>query len=162
MLVRPYAADDLYQILELSIEAWTPAFASIREVLGEEMFRLHHGDDWREYQQGSVKQTLESANAAWVIEEDGVVAGFAVVTMIENEPIGELVMIAVDPAHQRKGLARQLIEHAEAWLRDAGVPVMMIQTGGDPGHEPARRTYENAGYTLMPAAQYFKALRPTE
>jgi GNAT superfamily N-acetyltransferase len=158
VLVRDYRADDLDQILELSIEAWTPNFESTREVLGDEMFRLQHGEDWREYQRASVRQTLESANAAWVIEEDGAVAGFAVVTMIENEPIGELVMIAVDPAQQRKGLAQQLIDRAEGWLRDAGVPVMMIQTGGDPGHEPARRTYENAGYTLMPAAQYFKAL----
>jgi hypothetical protein len=34
----------------------------------------------------------------------------------------------------------------------------MVETGGDPGHAPARRTYEKAGYTLMPIARYFKAL----
>jgi hypothetical protein len=36
--------------------------------------------------------------------------------------------------------------------------VAVIGTGGDPGHAPARRVYEQAGYLLMPAAQYFKVL----
>jgi hypothetical protein len=36
--------------------------------------------------------------------------------------------------------------------------VAVIGTGGDPGHAPARRLYEQAGYRLMQAAQYFKIL----
>jgi hypothetical protein len=36
--------------------------------------------------------------------------------------------------------------------------VPVIGTGGDPGHAPARRVYEQAGYRLVPAAQYFKVL----
>jgi len=34
----------------------------------------------------------------------------------------------------------------------------MVETGGDPGHAPARRVYEKAGYTGFPVAGYFKAL----
>ena len=157
-MIRPYRTDDLDRVLALSIEAWTPNFDSIREALGDEMFRLQHGDDWREYQRASVARTLEHAKQTWVAEVDGVVAGFASVNLLEDEPIGEIVMIAVDPAHQRLGLSSQLLETAERFLRDAGVPVAFIQTGGDPGHEPARRAYERAGYTHLPAAQYFKAL----
>jgi hypothetical protein len=40
--------------------------------------------------------------------------------------------------------------------------VAVIGTGGDPGHAPARRLYEHAGFRLMPAAQYFKVLRVGE
>jgi hypothetical protein len=36
--------------------------------------------------------------------------------------------------------------------------VAMVETGGDPGHAPARRTYEKAGFSLVPVARYFKAL----
>jgi hypothetical protein len=36
--------------------------------------------------------------------------------------------------------------------------VAMIGTGGDPGHAPARRTYDKAHYTVIPLARYFKAL----
>ncbi|WP_239945797.1 MULTISPECIES: GNAT family N-acetyltransferase [unclassified Streptomyces] len=31
-------------------------------------------------------------------------------------------------------------------------------TGGDPGHAPARRTCEKAGYTALPLVRYYKAL----
>jgi len=43
-------------------------------------------------------------------------------------------------------------------LKDAGMTVAMVETGGDPGHAPARRVYEKAGYTLLPTARYFKNL----
>jgi len=36
--------------------------------------------------------------------------------------------------------------------------VAMVETGGDPGHAAARRTYEKAGFTLVPIARYFKNL----
>ncbi|MEG3941431.1 hypothetical protein QT995_25235 [Microcoleus sp. S36b_A3] len=34
----------------------------------------------------------------------------------------------------------------------------MVETGGDPGHERARHTYEKAGFELFPVARYFKKL----
>jgi hypothetical protein len=43
-------------------------------------------------------------------------------------------------------------------MKDAGMSVAMIETGGDPGHAPARHTYEKVGYTLFPIARYFKKL----
>jgi GNAT superfamily N-acetyltransferase len=69
-----------------------------------------------------------------------------------------MAMLAVDPAAQRQGLGRALTDHATAWLRDAGMRVAVIGIGGDPGHVPARRVYEQVGYSVMPAAQYFKVL----
>ena len=36
--------------------------------------------------------------------------------------------------------------------------VAMIETGGDRGHAPARRIYEKAGYTPLPAVRFFKSL----
>ena len=33
-----------------------------------------------------------------------------------------------------------------------------VMTGGDPGHAPARRSYEKAGYTPLPLVRYYKAL----
>jgi RimJ/RimL family protein N-acetyltransferase len=34
----------------------------------------------------------------------------------------------------------------------------MVETGGDPGHERARHTYEKVGFELFPVARYFKKL----
>jgi hypothetical protein len=33
-----------------------------------------------------------------------------------------------------------------------------VETGGDPGHAPARRLYEQLGFGLFPIARYFKKL----
>jgi hypothetical protein len=48
-----------------------------------------------------------------------------------------------------------------AAILDAGLRGFIVvsrQTGGDPGHAPARRVYEKVDYRLLPAAGYYKAL----
>jgi len=67
-------------------------------------------------------------------------------------------MLAVDPDHQGRGIGTALTGFALDRLKDAGMKVAMVETGGDPGHAPARRVYEKAGYTLLPIARYFKNL----
>jgi len=49
-------------------------------------------------------------------------------------------------------------EHAPAWLTEHGMRVAMVETGGDPGHAPARRTYENAGFTPQPVVRCLREL----
>ena len=65
-------------------------------------------------------------------------------------------MIAVDPAFQRRGIAAKLTTRALAEFEKAGMSVAMVETGGDPGHAPARRAYESSGFRLLPIARYFK------
>jgi hypothetical protein len=43
-------------------------------------------------------------------------------------------------------------------MKDAGMSVAMVEAGGDPGNAPARRTYEKAGFGLLPVTRYFKKL----
>ena len=86
------------------------------------------------------------------------VVGFVAVELHADGRIGEIHMLAVDPAHQRAGIGTALTEFALAWIKDSGVGVAMVGTGADPGHAPARRTYEKAGMRLVPMARYFKKL----
>lgn len=67
-------------------------------------------------------------------------------------------MIAVDPSAQNQGIGAALAEVATDWLRESGMRTAMIETGGDPGHAPAPRLYEKAGYTPLPAVRFFKSL----
>ena len=67
-------------------------------------------------------------------------------------------MIAVDPDFQGQGIGSALIEFALEWMKDAGMSVAMVETGGDSGHAPARHTYEKMGFGLFPVARYFKKL----
>lgn len=36
--------------------------------------------------------------------------------------------------------------------------MMLVETGDDPGHEPARHLYERSGFERWPVARYFKAI----
>jgi hypothetical protein len=36
--------------------------------------------------------------------------------------------------------------------------IAMVETGGDPGHAPARAAYTATGFRLVPVARYFKDL----
>jgi GNAT superfamily N-acetyltransferase len=72
--------------------------------------------------------------------------------------MGEIYMVAVDPDFQGRGIGSALIEFALGWMKDAGMSIAMVETGGDPGHAPARYTYEKVGFELFPVARYFKKL----
>jgi ribosomal protein S18 acetylase RimI-like enzyme len=158
--IRDYQPADGEAVVALSLRAWAPVFGSMELVLGHEIFARLHGDDWRDYQARSVRDVLaDDAMRVWVTEAGGSVAGFVAATVFDSERrIGEIAMLAVDPACQHRGLGTALTEFGTAWLRDAGMRVAMIGTGGDPGHAPARRVYAKADYTLIPMARYFKAL----
>jgi len=43
-------------------------------------------------------------------------------------------------------------------MKECGMDLVEVGTGEDPGHAPARRSYEKAGYTPLPLVRYYKAL----
>jgi hypothetical protein len=43
-------------------------------------------------------------------------------------------------------------------MQAAGMEIAVVETGGDPGHAPARAAYEALGFTLLPVARYFRML----
>ena len=158
MLVREFDERDLPVVVELSLRAWAPVFVSIQGVLaGSGVYERLYPGDWRDAQRQAVTDTCRGG-PAWVADVDGVVAGFVAARLDHQRRMGEVTMLAVDPDHQRRGIGSGLTEFALAWLRDNGMTVAMVETGGDPGHAPARRTYERAGFTLLPVARYFTAL----
>lgn len=159
MTIRKLEVHDFDAVVRLAIRAWAPVFASLEGALGPTLFRTLHPDGWREHQQWAVASALwDGDRDVWVADSDGEPVGFVAVELRRDDGFGEIYMIAVDPDHQRKGIARDLTHHAVAHIRDAGLPVAMVETGGDPGHAPARALYQNAGFTELGIARYFKKL----
>ena len=158
--IREYRPGDDEPIVELSLRAWEPVFGSVAAELGPELNTLLHGEDWRDHQEREVRETLaRDGMRTWVADEDGRVAGFVSAAVVDpRRLIGEIAMLAVDPASQRRGIGAALTEVATAWLRECGMRVAFLGTGGDEGHAPARRLYDRAGFTCFPVTQYFKAL----
>ena len=146
----------------LSLRAWAPAFASLEQVLGSEIFRRQH-PDWREDQRRAVEEVCATKKGrVWVAEVVGTgaaVVGFVAIELHHPErEMGEISILAVDPDYQGGGIGTALTEFALERLKDSGMTVAMVETGGDPGHAAARRTYEKTGFTLLPIARYFKNL----
>ncbi len=46
-------------------------------------------------------------------------------------------------------------------FRDQGLSMINVDTGGDPGHAPARALYEAVGFTGLPVVSYYLAAEPT-
>lgn len=146
-------------VVELSLRAWAPVFASLREAMLPEVFRAFYRDDWRAAQRSAVEAVCDDPDVpVWVAREDERIAGFVALKLHAEDRMGEIYMIAVDPDLQRRGIASRLTGHAVDWFREAGMEIAMVETGGDPGHGPARRTYETSGFRLLPVARYFRAL----
>jgi GNAT superfamily N-acetyltransferase len=156
--IRPLHQDDTADIVDLSLRAWKPVFESLEAVLGRTIFLLLH-PDWRADQRCAVEEVLAAKTVeVWVATVADCVAGFAAAKLHTERRLGEVFMIAVDPRYQNNGVGAQLMSFALDRLRDQGMQVAMVDTGGDPGHAPARHVYEKTGFTLLPVARYFKAL----
>ena len=157
LLIRPATAADTDRIVELSLSAWGAVFASFESILGAALYQRVH-PDWTTSQATAVREAIER-NETWVaVADDDTVGGFVNVIFDEAESSGEIYMIAVDPAAQRRGIATALTELALDEMRARGLTLAIVATGGDPGHAPARATYEKAGFTACPQVWYSRLL----
>ena len=157
--IRELQERDLDAIVDLSLRAWEPVFDSLREVLGDPIFfRLK--PDWRAAQAEEVRDSCTSDERdAFVAVAEGRPVGFVTIALNAfNERMGVIEIIGVDPDFQRRGIASQLTIRALDHMRSCGMDIAAVGTGGDPGHAPARATYESLGFTLLPSARYLKLL----
>ena len=156
--IEPYDARQLEAIIRLSLRAWAPVFDSLQQVLELEVYREFY-PDWRISQQKAVESVCTAEDThVWVAINAGSTVGFVAVKLHPETSMGEIYMVAVDPDFQARGIGAALTEFALDWMKDAGMSMAMVETGGDPGHAPARRTYEKVGFGLLPIARYFKKL----
>ncbi|WP_293210218.1 MULTISPECIES: GNAT family N-acetyltransferase [unclassified Microcoleus] len=159
MRIEPYDAQQLDAIIRLSLRAWTPVFDSIQKAMDLDVYQSFYPDGWRVSQQEAVEGVCAAEDTnVWVAIDAGSTVGFVAVKLDSESSMGEIYMIAVDPDFQGRGIGSALTEFAVNWMKDAGMSVAMVETGGDPGHAAARRTYEKAGFGLLPIARYFKKL----
>lgn len=158
--VRPLVDADIAAVVSFAVDAWAPVFASIEAEMGPGGLPPVY-PDWRSAQARGVEGVCRDPdNEVWVAVRDGRPVGFVAVHGGEEgaATAGEIYMIAVAPGHQRSGVGTALLRHAVAELRSAHVELAVIATGGDPGHAPARRLYEKAGFRGVLQVQYYAEL----
>jgi GNAT superfamily N-acetyltransferase len=156
--IRPFHQQDSEAIITLSLLAWAPVFRSFENALGSAIFSRHY-PDWQADQSSVVMDYYRRKGMeAWVAVFDNAIAGFIVYELNATTRVGEVHLLAVHPDYQNRGIGIDLNEFALGKLQEAGMHLAVVGTGGDPGHAPARRSYEKAGYTALPLVRYYKAL----
>jgi GNAT superfamily N-acetyltransferase len=157
-IIRPQLDADIAAVVAFSLRAWQPVFESMARVLGPRLNRLVC-PDWTEGQARAVEEVCRDEKmTVWVAEVDARPVGFVAVAFRDDPNSAEIEMIAVDPDQQNRGIGSALLAHAFDWISAAGVQLVQLGTGGDPGHAPARHTYEKAGFTPLPLVRYYKEL----
>jgi ribosomal protein S18 acetylase RimI-like enzyme len=160
--LRSHRSDDIPELIALAKRAWAGVEESIDAVLGSPLDRLAT-PSWAAHHEAVVREACESPESSAVVAEgeSGKLVGFVAYVVHPESPgmseYGEITVIAVDPSARRSGLGRRLLDHAVEQLGALAVPVIMLSTGGDVGHAPARALYESAGFRLLPIAQYWRA-----
>jgi ribosomal protein S18 acetylase RimI-like enzyme len=157
--IRPLCEQDVEAVVRLSLAAWVPVFDSFQQILGAEIYR-EIWPNWRESQRDSIEAVCRDGATTSVLaaEIDGLVVGFLAYELHPEDHTAEVTFLAVDPAYQNEGIGTELNLVALERMRESGTDLVRVETGGDPSHAPARRSYEKAGYTGLPLVRYFKKL----
>jgi putative acetyltransferase len=89
----------------------------------------------------TIRDVYIPMSETWLAEEDGRVVGGVVgfIALLDNKVGG----LFIDPAHQRRGIGKMLLDHARS-LRDGAMTVHVFKANAG-----ARRFYERYGFTAV-------------
>jgi ribosomal protein S18 acetylase RimI-like enzyme len=157
--IRSVRDKDVDALVELTLLAFVPVFASFRGLLGPDIYPMIW-PNWRESQRETVESLCRDTdkNVVLVAEVEGSVVGFLAYKMRPKDDTAEVLLLAVHPDCQNRGIGTRLNERALQELKAAGVKLVELCAGGESSHAPARHSYEKAGYTALPLVRYYKNL----
>jgi predicted N-acetyltransferase YhbS len=116
--VRPARAGDAPAIAAVQARAWRQAFAAVLAADALDEDRL--AQSWRE----AVSAPPSPRHAVLVATSGGVVVGFVAIAPAADRDLteiaDEIVVLAVDPAHQRAGHGSRLLSAATTTMREHG------------------------------------------
>ena len=158
--LRRVAEGDVERCVELGVAAFRPIFVGWEEGYGKALFDALR-PDWEHEQAEYIREVCTADDReTWVAVVEDRVVGFIALYAESDSPLGRIEILAVDPDHQRSGIGTRLNELAVERFTEMGMSFVVLGTGSDEGHEPARRSYEKAGFTKMPIhpVHYYREL----
>ena len=159
LCIRPVRDDDVEALVQLSLLAWVPVFRSFEQILGPEIYAILY-PDWRAMQREGIEGVCRDGDktVVYVAELEGTAVGYLAYEPNVQEKSAEVLLLAVHPEVQNRGIGTELNRFALQKMQESGIKLAVVGTGGDPSHAPARRSYEKAGYTALPLVRYYKDL----
>lgn len=145
--LRPFAPSGLSAMQRVREAAFRPVFQAFRAIVGGEIAALAFAR--ADAEQAKLLDGIcaaASGHHVLVATVGGEVVGFVSFTTDADKRIGEIGLNAVHPKHAGRGIGTRMYEHVLALMRERGMALATVGTGGDPAHAPARRAYEKAGF----------------
>ncbi|HEX5615605.1 MAG TPA: GNAT family N-acetyltransferase [Acidimicrobiia bacterium] len=134
MKVRSPTSDELPRLQEIEVAAGV-AFAEIGlgDVAAADPFTIDELEAYRR------------AGRIWVLDDEGTVAGYAVVDVLDDR--AHLEQVSLHPEWGRRGLGRRLVEHVCGWAAQQGMDAVTLTTFRDvPWNAPL---YERYGFSVL-------------
>lgn len=147
--IRPVREEDAARLDEIRRAAFAPVFASFRSILGDEIYAAAQARE--DEAQGDLLASMLRAESRWevyVAEVADDLVGFVSVRLNHDTNVGEIGLNAVDPGRAGKGIGAEMYNFSVDRMKEAGMKVATVATGGDPSHAPARRAYQKAGFSV--------------
>ena len=121
-----------------------------RIVEATQFFRPDEVDVAVELVEERIARGPQSGYEFLLAEQQGVLVGYACFGPIACT-LGsfDLYWIAVDPAHQARGVGRWLLFQSEQQIRNCGGRHVYIETSGRPQYAPTRTFYAACGYHVV-------------
>ena len=125
-MIRKYCDSDLETLLQITAICFE--HVSIDKNI-EDRFGVIAGVDWKERKKAHINHDVDrNADGIFVAEVDGEIAGYVTTDVNPKSKIGDIPNFAVAPRFQRRGIGRQLLETALAYLKQSGMLHARIAT----------------------------------
>jgi GNAT superfamily N-acetyltransferase len=158
--IRAFQSGDLPVMQHIRAAAFHPVFQSFRTIVGDRIAALALAE--ADAEQAQLLEDIckpDSPHHVLVASKDSEIVGFFSYTLDAPKRIGEIGLNAVHPDHAGHGIGTEMYDYALARMKEAGMAVATVGTGGDPSHAPARRAYEKAGFgPAIPSVYMYKLL----
>jgi ribosomal protein S18 acetylase RimI-like enzyme len=147
--VRAARPDDAEAIADAHVRGWLAAYRGVvPDAVLDGLSLERRTDQWRDTINAETAAEAP-ATRTWVVEEAGLVRGFAATGAIRDQPdglptAGEVFAIYLAPEARGRGFGRAIFSHAVGDLRARGfdpIVVWVFEANAD-----ARRFYEAAGF----------------
>jgi ribosomal protein S18 acetylase RimI-like enzyme len=157
-IVRDHRPEEMARLQAIRAAAFAPIFAGFRTALGARVAEIALAG--AEVEQEALLAGLATGEDAVVLVAAAQAPlGFAGLRLDRAAGLGEIVLMAVDPGAQGRGVGARLLAEALARFRAAGLRAAVVGAGGDAAHAPARRLYRAAGFdAAIPSVHLYRAL----
>ncbi|HET7673956.1 MAG TPA: ribosomal protein S18-alanine N-acetyltransferase [Gammaproteobacteria bacterium] len=91
---------------------------------------------------GIFEDCLRAGYECWVLQRDGVIVGYGVLSLAAAE--SHVLNVCVDPNCQRQGYGALLMEHLIELASEQGAQQMWLEVR--PSNKPARKLYASLGF----------------